>query len=426
MSIETIIFLGPSLPLSAAKKILPNACYHAPVRCGDIIKALRLHPKKLVIIDGYFEQTASVWHKEILLALSLGLEVYGASSMGALRAAELAPYGMVGHGQVFEWYRDNIIMDDDEVALVHTTDDKFESAITPMVNVRTTMVRAVKESIVTDVQADALLTEMKDQPYYQRSLFLTAKKLPVLSAWLKNNYVDQKRMDAESLLKQLNAPTLTLPRQKPREGNIPMTTSVFFNKIFRDMIVSPFEQPYEWLPADEKRYSELGQDPLFSTIQRIGKLLHVLHDLTGEASLIDWASQQPAQLPKERLLKHLHIYSDAYPTKTPHTEKTWELLLTLLNALMYVLKQRGAKLTVAKMLAFASDFRQKRQLSTTEQVMGWMQKNDLKDRLDFEYFVRDMSIVHYFVDHHQTGLLGVETDLTIVPWGIKAMALCQP
>ncbi len=433
MNNHIIVFLGPSLPLAAAQKILPNACYHPPVRCGDIIKALRLQPKTLVIIDGFFEQTASVWHKEILLALSFGVKVYGASSMGALRAAELQPQGMIGHGKIFEWYRDNVIIDDDEVALVHTAEKNFETSITPMVNVRASLSKAVVEKVIIDVQANALLTELKNQPYYNRSLFQAAQKLPTLTTWLKMHYVDQKRIDAESLLSDL-AKNKNLPPIK----NPAMTSSVFFNKIFRDMIVTPFEQAYDWLPEQEKQYVQLQQDPMFSNIQRIGKLLHTLHDLiqhdyitlpaakTHSDAIIAWAKQQLQQLPKKRLLKHLLIYSDLYPTNPQKpSNKTWEVSLSLLNALIYILNQRKAKLNVHKILAFASDFRQKRQLATTEQVMGWMHKNDLKNRLAFEYFVRDMSIVHYFVDHHQGGLLGIETDLTVISWGLEAMKMCN-
>ena len=68
------------------------------------------------IIDGYFENIPSVWHKEILWAMSQGIHVFGSASMGALRAAELAPFGMEGVGAIFEAYRDGWLEDDDEVA----------------------------------------------------------------------------------------------------------------------------------------------------------------------------------------------------------------------------------------------------------------------------------------------------------------------
>ena len=93
---KVIIFLGPSLSFSEARYIFPNALYLPPIKCGDILHVLRLQPNYIVIIDGYFEKTAAVWHKEILYTLSKGIQVIGSSSMGALRAAELTYFGMLG------------------------------------------------------------------------------------------------------------------------------------------------------------------------------------------------------------------------------------------------------------------------------------------------------------------------------------------
>src|SRR5262249_39035557 len=116
---EPIVFLGPSLSVKEARQILPRAIYFPPVRCGDILRTMRLNPKMIVIIDGFFEHTAAVWHKEILLAIEKGIIVIGASSMGALRAAELYNYGMIGHGKIYEDFKKNILEDDDEVAVMH-------------------------------------------------------------------------------------------------------------------------------------------------------------------------------------------------------------------------------------------------------------------------------------------------------------------
>lgn len=98
---NTYVFLGPTLSLNEAKSCL-DAFYCGPVQQGDIVRALDRRAEAIGIIDGFFEVVPSVWHKEILLALSRGVYVCGAGSMGALRAAELAPYGMVGIGTVFE------------------------------------------------------------------------------------------------------------------------------------------------------------------------------------------------------------------------------------------------------------------------------------------------------------------------------------
>src|SRR5690348_14464795 len=100
---QIFIFLGPTLSVTQASQILP-ARYFAPVRCGDILACLRLKPRVIGIIDGFFDRSASVWHKEILWALEAGVRVFGASSMGALRAAELEVFGMEGYGDIFAAY----------------------------------------------------------------------------------------------------------------------------------------------------------------------------------------------------------------------------------------------------------------------------------------------------------------------------------
>ena len=104
---EIVVFLGPSLSADEARRTL-RARYLSPVRCGDVLRVRRLKPRAIAIVDGLFESVASVWHKEILLALEDGIAVYGATSMGALRAAELEPFGMIGIGTIFEAYRDGV------------------------------------------------------------------------------------------------------------------------------------------------------------------------------------------------------------------------------------------------------------------------------------------------------------------------------
>ena len=67
-----------------------------------MFRAVRAHrPRAIGLIDGVFLDVPAVWHRELLWALSEGVHVFGAASMGALRAAELAPFGMRGVGTIF-------------------------------------------------------------------------------------------------------------------------------------------------------------------------------------------------------------------------------------------------------------------------------------------------------------------------------------
>ena len=94
-----VIFIGPSLPLNEAQKIL-DAEYHPPVARDDVATLLNDPPDIIGIIDGVFHQQPAVSHREILRALEAGVIIVGGSSMGALRSAELDYAGMIGVGMV--------------------------------------------------------------------------------------------------------------------------------------------------------------------------------------------------------------------------------------------------------------------------------------------------------------------------------------
>ena len=95
-----VVFVGPTISSDDCRAIL-TAEYLPPASQGDVYRATLLRPFAIGIIDGYFEQVPSVWHKEILWALAQGIHVFGSASIGALRAAELEAFGMRGVGAIF-------------------------------------------------------------------------------------------------------------------------------------------------------------------------------------------------------------------------------------------------------------------------------------------------------------------------------------
>ena len=99
-----LVFAGPTVAARHADSAI-DAVWLAPAARGDVHRAVTLlRPRAIGIVDGYFQWVPSVHHKEILWALTRGVHVYGSGSMGALRAAELADFGMIGVGRVFEAY----------------------------------------------------------------------------------------------------------------------------------------------------------------------------------------------------------------------------------------------------------------------------------------------------------------------------------
>ena len=91
----------------------------------------------------------AVWHKEILPALDEGIAVFGAASMGALRAAELDAFGMIGVGDIYAGYRDGVLEDDDDVAIAHATaEEGFRELSDAMVNIRATARAAERAAVI--------------------------------------------------------------------------------------------------------------------------------------------------------------------------------------------------------------------------------------------------------------------------------------
>lgn len=162
------VFCGPTITPDEVVQIVPHAQVHPPVRHGDLLR-LDLGPgDTVVVIDGLFHQTAPVRHKEILHLLARGVVVVGSSSMGALRAAELHPFGMIGVGEIFAAYRDGLIEADDEVAMTYSLDD-YRQLSEALADLRATLRLAVADGVLDDAQVGQLVEHARRLPYASRS-----------------------------------------------------------------------------------------------------------------------------------------------------------------------------------------------------------------------------------------------------------------
>ena len=216
------VFLGPTLPVAEAAALL-DAVYLPPVRQSDVLRLVRsARPRAIGIVDGYFRDVPACWHKEILFALAEGVHVFGAASMGALRAAELDGLGMVGVGRVYEAYRSGTFQpygpepfeDDDEVAVVHGPAETGYVALSEaMVNMRATFAHAAEQGVIDAGTRDALVAVGKVLFYPERSYAavlgagraqgLDAEAITRLELWLPASRVDVKQSDARAMLARM-------------------------------------------------------------------------------------------------------------------------------------------------------------------------------------------------------------------------------
>jgi hypothetical protein len=207
------VFTGPTLSADAARLEL-EATYLPPAAQGDVYRVARHRPRAIGIIDGYFEHLPAVWHKEILWAMRQGIHVFGSASMGALRAAELAAFGMVGVGWVFEQYRDGLLEDDDEVAVAHGLGETgYGPQSEALVDIRRTLAAAEAAGLVSAATRQGLEGIGKRLFYPDRSYVailraaaataLPTAELEALKAWLPQGRVEQKRDDALAMLRTI-------------------------------------------------------------------------------------------------------------------------------------------------------------------------------------------------------------------------------
>lgn len=217
----TLIYVGPTLPAAEVAARLPGATVLPPVAVGDVLAAVqRKRIARIAIIDGYFERMAAVWHKELLIALERGVAVWGAASMGALRAAELAPYGMRGVGAIYTAFARGTLTADDEVAVAHLPAEHGYRAVSDaLVNLRDGIAKAPMLS----AKLRARLVALAQARFYRerswdrliadaRAAGLPRRPLDALAAWPKP---DRKAADARLLLRRLaGPPPPPVPRPK--------------------------------------------------------------------------------------------------------------------------------------------------------------------------------------------------------------------
>jgi hypothetical protein len=267
---KTVVFVGPTLRQSEASSIL-DVIYLPPVEQGGVVTAVEsIKPDCIAIIDGVFLQDLSVWHKEILYALGKGISVWGAASMGALRAVELESLGMRGVGWIFKQFMTGTLTDDDEVVLTHASAEfEYKKLSEPLVNIRATLAWAVEHQMLSNSQREHILAIAKSMYFRDRTLASLLEVLstigdgdPQLISVLRdifaNHYVDIKKEDAKLLLQEIREDTATPHARHQFEQN----------------------EFFQYLYENDRKVNRRGTEIDLSSIVRFASL----HDLSFEDS----------------------------------------------------------------------------------------------------------------------------------------------
>jgi len=242
-----VVFLGPSLRHEVARELLPGVVCLPPAAMGDILGAvMRLQPRAIGLVDGTFLANMSVFHKEILYAMDQGVWMLGASSMGALRAAECDNFGMIGVGEIYAALACGELEDDDEVALTHGDEESgFKPLSDALVTIRATIAAAHAADLLSQSEADALIAIQKARWFPDRrlseiardaqALGIDAQRCTALREFTRTSAVDPKRSDAIALLERMSQlPSEPIPDNQRPNTEVSLT---FTAMLARDVVV---------------------------------------------------------------------------------------------------------------------------------------------------------------------------------------------
>jgi hypothetical protein len=241
---EVIVFAGPCLSRlddeARAMHIPAGTELRPPAKRGDLLAALSEDPHTLVLLDGYFFQELSVAHKELLFALEAGVRVIGAASMGALRAAEMERFGMIGVGTIFRWFSSGELEGDDEVTILHFPEEmRYRLLTVALVELRHALTNLVALGSCGREDANALTAAVQAYAFSERSADLVdrlaCEHIGADAARALTERLDStslKEEDAKLALELARAP---YERQPPR----PSSSPIFFHYWCEDHVRAP-------------------------------------------------------------------------------------------------------------------------------------------------------------------------------------------
>jgi hypothetical protein len=163
-----LVYVGPTLAAAAVSELYPGCIVRPPIRRGDLYRDRMLRGAVFLILDGVFHQDEAISPREILDVMADGAFVAGASSMGALRAAECWPAGMRGVGSIYRLFRSGALESDDEVAVAFAQTPAGATSSVSLVNVRFAARQARRSGHVNADEEAKLVAAAKAMFYADR------------------------------------------------------------------------------------------------------------------------------------------------------------------------------------------------------------------------------------------------------------------
>jgi hypothetical protein len=221
---RTCVFAGPS----TAGQAIEGFQLRPPATRGALIDAVRDGYTQLAFIDGAIDLGDQVPLRELREVLAMPeIRLYGAASMGAIRAVQLAQCGMRGAGRVFRLFRRGALTDSDEVFVLHAPAAlRYRPLTLPLINIRFTLRSLRRYGEISAAEERAIGAYMRDIPWFDRdkhsviaavfAICGSNRRARVMNSF-ECAYRDVKQQDALSLLSMLKSKAPTYPGAARRE-----------------------------------------------------------------------------------------------------------------------------------------------------------------------------------------------------------------
>lgn len=206
---EITVFAGPSLRPADVADLQETASsvgvrlrFRPPVRRHDLVDLVDAHTAAeggvVVVLDGEFGQSLAISVAEVRAALSAGLRIHGASSMGVLRAVECRTLGMTGSGWVYDQYLTGKVDSDAEVALLFDPFDHRPVTV-PLINIRWLLEQRAASGQLTEEERGSALEVAAGLHYRDRRPSVLAARwrgdLPVRASSVLEPELDEECLD---------------------------------------------------------------------------------------------------------------------------------------------------------------------------------------------------------------------------------------
>ncbi|MEM7394218.1 MAG: TfuA-like protein, partial [Verrucomicrobiota bacterium] len=256
---SSLVFSGGSLAGTKAPAD-DSEVWVEPAEQGDMVAAVMDGFETLLIIDGYFYTRFPCTTFEVMLALEQGINVFGSSSMGALRAVELDRFGMIGVGFVFDYLKARPIKPYHVVA--QTYDDLDRPISTPLIEILFFLRSAVEEGLLFEDEFEAArdaadrihFTEVSFERFFDQVPFGEETVANLKRFWDEID-TDIKKRDALELLETYKAKRDTDRVREIFRSVRNQSLKVLFEKYSGDPDLS---LPDDWNEAGDG--AEVGRD----------------------------------------------------------------------------------------------------------------------------------------------------------------------